>query len=137
MSHRLRVFALALAFFCIPLTACETKRVWVELPAFGDGAVDGVWLWRLAETGEWQRHCHLPLGDAELAADGEAVAYDQECGDRDLGFDLRATVERDPEDPETVRLGLWYVRWEDPGTYRLSSHGDAGESPLSETTLDL
>lgn len=137
MSRWLRLFVLALPLLAMPLTACETKRIWIELPSFGDGNVDGVWLWRLAEDGAWERFCHLPIGDVVTASQGETVHYDQECGDRDLGFDMTATIERVEQDPETVRVGLWYVRWEDPGTYRLSSHGVDGESALSETTLEL
>lgn len=137
MSRWLRLFALALPLFVLPLTGCETKRIWVELPSFGDGDVDGVWLWRLSEGGSWERHCHIPIGDVETLNQNETVHYDQECGDQDLGFDMTATVERVEQDPDTVRVGLWYLRWEDPGTYRLSSHGADGESALSETTLEL
>lgn len=137
MVRSSRVLALVLSLFVFPLSACEAKRVWVELPHFGDGAVDGIWLWRLSEAGAWERYCHLPLGDVEANGERESIAYQQECGEQDLGFDMRAEVERDAVDPATIRLGLWYLRWEDPGTYRVSSHGPEGESALSETTLEL
>ena len=130
-------FLVGLALLAAPLVGCETKRVWVELPSFGDGAIDGVWLWRLGATGEWERQCRIPIGDVEMIRNEEAVAYGQECGDQQLDWDLHATVERKPGNPSTVRLGLWYMRWEDPGTYKVSAYGAQGESALSDTTLQL
>lgn len=138
MKRWLRLVSISLGLSVLALTGCETKRIWVELPLFGDGAVDGVWLWRLDETsGEYVRHCHIPIGDVEPREGGEAVYYEQECGDQRLDFDLFASVERSATNADTVTVGLWYMRWEDPGTYKLSSHGAEGESALSETTLDL
>jgi len=132
----LRLFSIALPLFVLPLAGCETKKIWVQLPSFGDGSIDGIWLWRLAANGEYERQCHIPIGDVQSVNGQESVAYDQECGDA-LGFGLSATVERSETDPDTVVVGLWYMRWEDPGTYKISSHGAEGESALSTTTLQL
>jgi hypothetical protein len=138
MARSLSLFALLLPLLALPLTGCETKRIWVELPSFGDGTVDGVWLWRLdGESGEYVRQCQLPIGDVETIEEREAVYYDQDCGDAPFEWNLHAAVERSPEQPDTVRLGLWYMRWEDPGTYKLSAYGADGESALSDTTLEL
>lgn len=137
MPRMLRIVALLLPLFAIPLTGCETKRIWVELPSFGDGAIDGVWLWRLGANGEYERQCNIPIGDVETVGGRESVFYDQDCGDAEFAWDLHATVERSPEVAGTVRLGLWYMRWEDPGVYKLSAYGADGESALSDTTLDL
>lgn len=138
MKHFIRRFAMAMALLVLPLTGCEVKQIWVELPRFGDGAVDGIWLWRLDDaSGEYVRHCHLPLGDVESVGGREAVYYDQECSDEFPTVDFFALVERAPDDPESATLGLWYVDSDTSGTYKLSSYGDAGESALSETTLEL
>ena len=105
--------ALWLLLSLVPLTACETKRVWLELPSFADGSIEGIWLWRRSDaSGAWERE------------------------DARAGFELSSRLDG-AETPDTVRVGLWYMRWEDPGTYRVSAYGPSGESALSETTLDL
>lgn len=136
MRRMLRSGAALWMLLLIPLTACETKRVSLELPAFGDGSVEGVWLWRLSDvSGAWERACRIPLDYAQ-AGERETVTYTQECEDERAGFQLSSEVER-PGAPETVRVSLWYLRWEEPGTYKVSAYGPSGESALSETTLDL
>ena len=61
MRRMLRSGAALWMLLLFPLTACETKRVWLEFPAFGDGSVEGVWLWRRSDaSGAWERrHGHL------------------------------------------------------------------------------
>ena len=131
------LFWIAIALLAVPLYGCETKRVWVELPSFGDGTIDGVWLWRRATTGEYERQCRIPFGPVEIVQNAEAVPYGQECGDETFDWDLHATLERSPSNPTAVKVGLWYMRWEDPGTYKISAYGPDGESALSDTTLEL
>lgn len=138
MPRMFRIIALALlSLVALPLTGCETKRIWIELPSFGDGSVDGIWLWRLADSGEYERQCNIPIGDVETVGSAESVYYDQDCGDVLFEWNLYAAVERSPEDAGTVRLGLWYMRWENAGVYKLSAYSADGESALSATTLDL
>ena len=138
MRRMLRSGAALWLLLLFPLTACETKRVWLELPAFGDGSVEGVWLWRRSDaSGTWERTCRIPF--LELCAGGIARDLDLHAGvpmTSARGFELSSRIER-PETPDTVRVSLWYMRWEDPGTYRVSAYGPSGESALSETTLDL
>jgi hypothetical protein len=129
---------LALTLLLFPLVGCETKEVWLELPAFGGGDVDGVWLWRLSEsTNHFERACRIALDAPEAVNGQEALGYIQECDSEHPGIQLSAALERDPGNPESVTLGIWYMRWEDPGVYKVSSYGEEGESALSETTLDL
>ena len=129
---------LALTLLLFPLVGCETKEVWLELPSFGNGAVDGVWLWRFSNTtASWERACRISLDDPADVNGQESLGYIQECDDDHAGVQLSAKLERDPSNPEAVTLGLWYMRWEDPGVYKVSSYGEDGESALSETTLDL
>lgn len=137
MRRMLRSGAALWMLLLFPLTACETKRVWLELPSFGDGSIDGVWLWRRAEvSGAWERTCRIPFLDLERVGADETLTYIQECKNEGAGIELTSRLEA-PETPGTVRLSLWYMRWEDPGTYKVSAYGPDGESALSETTLDL
>ena len=137
MRRMLRSGAALWLLLLFPLTACETKRVWLDLPAFGDGSVEGVWLWRRSDaSGAWERTCRIPFLDYQQAGARETLTYTQECEDERAGLELSSRIER-PETPDTVRVSLWYMRWEDPGTYRVSAYGPNGESALSETTLDL
>ena len=138
VQRSIRRSILALTLLLFPLVGCETKEVWVELPAFGSGDVDGVWLWRLSEmTDTYERACRITLDDPADVNGQESLGYVQDCDDEHAGVQLSATLERDPNNPEAVTLGLWYMRWEDPGVYKVSSYGEDGESALSETTLDL
>jgi hypothetical protein len=134
----IRRSVLALTFLLFPLVGCETKEVWLELPALGSADVQGVWLWRFSETTQnYERACRIAI-DAPRAANGqESVGYIQECDEEHPGIQLSAALERNPGNAQLVTLGIWYMRWEDPGVYKVSSYGEEGESALSETTLDL
>jgi hypothetical protein len=128
----------ALALLLFPLVGCEPKKFWLELPTFGSGAIDGVWLWRLSEaTDSYERTCRLTLYDPEAVNGREQLRYRQDCDAWDAGFELSAALERDPNNPDAVTLGIWYLRHEDPGLYKVSSYGEQGESALSETALGL
>ena len=137
MRRMLRSGAALWLLLLFPLTACETRRVWLELPAFGDGSVEGVWLWRRSDaSGAWERTCRIPFLEQAQVGSRETLTYTQECEDERAGFELSSRLEH-PETPDTVLVSLWYMRWENPGTYKVSAYGPSGESALSETTLDL
>ncbi|RIL06869.1 MAG: hypothetical protein DCC71_05225 [Proteobacteria bacterium] len=136
--QRLRLAIAALTLLAVPLTGCETKRVVLELASFGTESVEGIWLWRLSEqSGVYERACRIPFGAIVAAGGGETLPYAQECNDGHAGLALESDVERAAEDPDTIRVALWYMRWEEPGTYKVSTYGADGESALSSTTLDL
>lgn len=138
MNRRLRLGWLALVFLWVPLTGCETKRVWLEVGDFGTSAIEGIWLWRLSEqSGSYERICRIPFGAVVAEGGAESLPYAQECEDGRTGIALEAAIERSAPDPDTIRVALWYMRWEDPGTYKVSTYGADGESALSVTTLDL
>jgi hypothetical protein len=138
MKRSLRRSLAALALLAFPLVGCETKMVWLELPSFGSGAIDGIWLWRWTDATEsYERVCRIDIGDPAMKDGAEAVGYIQDCENEHMGIELSAAVERSDTDASTVTVGLYYMRWEDPGTYKVSSFGDDGESALSETTLQL
>jgi len=137
--HRaLRRSILALPFLLLPFVGCETLEVYLELPTFGVGTVQGVWLWRLSEaTDSYERACRIEFGAPELVKGKEAIGYLQGCDEEHPGLQLSAELERDPSNPEAVSLGLWYMRWEESGMYKVSAYGDDGESALSETAVTL
>ncbi len=135
LSHLVMAFTLLLLSF-----GCETRAITIEIPGFGDGAVDGVWLWRYADsTGQYERACRLELSAPQLDASGnEVLPYLQVCTTPgEVGMDLQATISRLPADPDTIVVTVWYFRYRDPGQYKASSYNAAGESALSPTALAL
>ena len=138
MSRIFRSSIFALALFAFSLVGCESKRVWLQLTGLDNGNTVGIWLWRLSETsGAYERVCRVVFGQPEYVSGAEWLDYRQECGDGAAPLPLRTELKRSPEDPETVTAGFWYLRWENPGAYKVSSYGFYGESALSESTLHL
>lgn len=136
---RLRAWLALLATAALPL-GCGGggKIIWIELAAFGAGAVDGVWLWRWSEAdGAYERSCRIELGNAEVDADGEFLLYVQTCPGEQPFAPARGRVERYVSDPDAVRLRIRYGGGGRSGVYRVSSYGARGETGLSATTLQL
>ena len=131
----------ALAFVLLLLSfGCETRAVKMEIPAFGNGNVDGVWLWRRVEaTGKYKRACRLELDAPQLGAAGtEELSYLQVCDTPgQAGMNLKATISRLPDDPSTIVVTMWYFRFEQPGQFKASAYNAAGESALSAAALSL
>jgi hypothetical protein len=135
----LRGAALALALLSAPLlTGCEMKSIQIQLPGYGNGAVDGIWLWKQS-AGAWQRVCRIDFTDRRMTVHGERLSYVQNCinGKVRRGVVLATAVDRLAGNPTTITIDLVYLRYEDPGTYRATAFNEAGESPLSATSLPL
>jgi hypothetical protein len=129
---------LALAILLAPLSACETRSLTLRIEGFGDGRVDGIWLWRLSEeSGRFERTCRIELGDPFLAGEVEKVSYAQICGDEGGGLPLEATIERSEDDPDVIVIDLWYFRWDAPGSFKASLFTSEGESALSPVPVTL
>jgi hypothetical protein len=136
--RRARLIAAAALLLAIPLAGCETKPLTVQLPGFGDGAIDGLWLWRQSATGGYERICRIDfLGLHQNGGGFEVLRYIQNCLDEHPGLELRARVERAIGDPSTALVHLWYMRWEDPGSYRGTAFNVYGESGLSASNVQL
>jgi len=131
--------ALLVLLALAPLSGCVVSQVSMEIPSFGDGDVDGIWLWRLSSTtNQYERDCRITLSSPDVDLKGkEFVSYTQQCsshGDVNLG----AYIHRSPSDPNTITLVLWYTRWQStPGSYKASAYNGAGESALSATAVTL
>ena len=120
---------------------CETKAVRLMIPGFGNGSIEGIWLWRQAEAnGQYERACRIELYDPQsTGSETEELPYFQVC-DGQAGFggmNLKATITRLPADPGTIVVELWYFRFAPPGQFKASAYNGAGESTLSVNTLPL
>jgi hypothetical protein len=136
-STRLPMIVLALLFAAVPMMGCEPKEITFALPGFGSGNIDGLWLWRLGSTGQYERVCKLQLADPQTTPSGtELLPYLQVCDAPDeVGLNMTAKITRLSGDPTTIVVKLWYFRFADAGQFKASSYNSAGESPLSAQTL--
>jgi hypothetical protein len=134
----LRGAALALALLSMPMLGCEIRTIQIQLPGYGSGDIDGIWLWKQV-AGTWTRVCRIDFTDHRITAQGEIVSYVQNCinGRVRRGIVLPSPVDRLAATPTTVTLDLYYFRYEDPGSYRATAFNAAGESSLSTTSLPL
>jgi hypothetical protein len=128
-----------LALLLVPLVGCVPKQISLELPGFGEGAIDAVWLWRLSpESGRYERTCRLDLGAVQALPDGtEQVAYRESCAPGTDREPLEAVVDRSADDPETATLRLVYLSAEGPSTYRATAVRGTAESALSDNSIEL
>jgi hypothetical protein len=131
-----RVF-LTLLVCIVPLLACATTALRVELAEFASGSTDGIWLWKYV-SGSYVRQCRIDLSDPFLSDGREVVSYLQSClDDRPSSVVWTAEVEHAEDDPATVRLVLVYQRYGAAEQHRASAFNAAGESALSSTSLML
>lgn len=139
----LRRAVLALALLSTPMLGCEIKTIQIQLPGFADGAIDGIFLWKqLPASGgqlQWTRICRIDFTDLRFTHRGETLSYVQNCidGKTRRGLVLPSVVDRLDGNPATITVELFYIRYEDPGTYRATAFNESGESPLSSTSLPL
>jgi hypothetical protein len=131
--------ALVPALLLLPLGGCAACLLRIEVPGFGDGTVEGVWLWRLSTvTGQYERSSRLVFSAPVLGPDGETVDFALQCVNGSPSSQASATVEPSSSDPTTATLSLYYTSCDGlPGTYRASAYNEAGESALSATTLSF
>lgn len=114
------------------------KVIWLELADFGQGAFDGVWLWRWSDAAQtYERDCRVSLGDVAVDGAGEFVVYSQQCPDAAARLPMRGKLERYASDPDTVRIRIRYVQRQPGSLYRITAYGAQGETALSDTTLQL
>ncbi len=131
--------AVCLVLQLFPTSGCTMPVVHIQLAAFRNGEIDGVWLWRLGSDGKYTRTCRFALSDPYQQSGVEVVAYEELCPDGAASLlRMQTEVERLASDPSTVRLRLHCQRVSGPpATYRASAVNSAGESALSSTTVLL
>jgi hypothetical protein len=136
---KLRLRALWCAVLLLFMSGCDVGSMHIQLAGFRNGDIDGIWLWRLDETGNYTRVCRFPISDPYYQNGVEVVAYGQACNDGlPPGTPLLAQVERAADDPETVTLWLVFQRASRPlGLYRVSAYNSVGESDLSSAVVQL
>jgi hypothetical protein len=134
--NRLRSIVAALALLSLPMLGCEVASLSVQLPGYGNGAVDGLWLWKQV-GGQWTRVCRIDFEDRRLTEKGEMLWYVQNCinGKVRRGVLFASPVERPAGD--AIAIDLIYLRYESSGQYRATAFNQFGESALSSTSVPL
>lgn len=139
-SRLARCAVVALALLSLPLlTACEVRTIQVQLPGYGDGDIDGIWLWKKVSGGAWTRICRIDFLDRKVDAQGEQLEYAQMCVNGTFAQALRfpTPITRSSATPSTITVELVYLRYEPAGTYKVTAFNAYGESPLSSGSLPM
>jgi hypothetical protein len=130
--------ALSLLAFTLPLGACKTSPVRIEIPGFSNGDVDGLWFWRFSEeSGRFERACRVDISNPLIIGGKESVEYVQLCDSvESFAITLASPIER--LSGGSIVVQIYFIRWEsDPGVFRASAFNRSGESGLSATELTL
>jgi hypothetical protein len=119
-----------------PLFGCEWKRVTVQLPTFFSAGVEELHFWRLDEaTSDYVRAGHIRFSGLIGPPGAQTIHYTMVSPDGEpTTFALTSDVE---VLGDSIVLELWYARWPDEGTFRVSARNSAGESGLSEGDIAL
>jgi hypothetical protein len=134
-----RSAVVALSLLSLPLlTGCEVRTLQIQLPGYGEGSIDGIWLWKRI-SGTWTRVCRIDFTDHRVTQQGEELEYAQMCvnGVVTRGFKFPTPIIRAADSPSTITVELVYLRYEDAGNYKATAFNAFGESPLSSTYLPL
>jgi hypothetical protein len=114
----------------------HVKVVRLQLPSFDGADLQGIWLWRRSEaSGDFEPVSEIRLTDTLVENGMEFVEYElMNPTGTSLGVTLSAEVDRSGAMPE---LALWVIRFALPGEFKASVYNEAGESPLSEQSIQL
>lgn len=141
---RLRSAVLLLSLLAGPMLACEPTKVQIQLDGFSASGIEGIVLHREGTDGTYRPVCEIHFSEfrtiVRRGVSVERIQYVQNCLEGEFGIPalvLEANVERPADAPDAIQLDLWYLRFEDPGTYKASAFNAAGESPLSASSLPL
>lgn len=129
---RSRFFAkwVALALVGLFAVACDMRGFRVQLNAFEEDQVRGLWLWKAASTGDFERFAQIEFGSVQEQEGEEFLPYSIHVNGEPVT--VNSPVERDDADNLTVMLFFGH----EPGIYKVSSYNSAGESGLSAGTLN-
>ena len=135
-SLRLRIRSvlavLALVLALPALSGCTPRVLQILIPDFDSAAVAGVQLWRLDDaTGAPMPSGQIVFEALQAASEKELLRYQLQQPDGTTLDGLYAQVERDPANPDEVRVNLTYLRPDGPGWFKISTFNDFGSSPLS------
>jgi hypothetical protein len=128
-ASRLRCALLAFAMVGLCATGCDVRPFRVQIPRFDTAQVQGLWVWRAAASGEFERFQQIEFRDLSQDEGGEYLRYSLDGS----GVSFASPVVRDPASPEDVTLTLSFRRA--LGSFKLSSYNTVGESPLSDGTF--
>ena len=128
---RSRFFArwVALALVGLFAVACDMRGFRVQLNAFEEDQVQGLWLWKASAAGDYERYVQIEFGALHEEAGQELLPYSVEINGQPVT--ANALVDRDEAD--NVAVMLYFTH--EPGAYKISSYNVTGESGLSTGTL--
>jgi hypothetical protein len=128
---RSRFFAkwVALALVGTFAVACDMRGFRVQLNAFEEDQVQGLWLWKETTAGEFERYAQIEFGALHEHEGEEFLPYSVDLNE---AVTVNTRVDRDAADNLTVMLYFTH----EPGAYKVSSYNAAGESGLSAGTLN-
>jgi len=118
---------------------CALRWIRVPIPDFDSKGGTGAWGWRQSEqTGQFVRDTEIEIGDLVVAQNGlEIVSIVTTTGPLGERASLPTGVERDAANPDRVTLSLGFTRLSAPGTFKVSTYNDVGDSPLSQESTQL
>ncbi len=121
--------------FLLGLTACEYRPVSMQLPSFFTAGIDELWFWRRDEGADtFVRSGHMRLTGLRGPVGNQMLAYTMYSPEGEEHLTCTVPIEV-VEDSFVVEL--WFSRWEEPGTFKVSARNVAGESPLSSGSIRL
>jgi hypothetical protein len=107
---------------------CDIRGFRVQIPGFDTQQIQGIWLWRQAESGDFEKTVQIRFTERVTIGALEYQIY--ESSSPAGGFTLQSLIKRSTAAPGDATLELAFMRV--PGTYKVSSYNAAGESPLSQ-----
>ena len=122
----------ALVLVALLAVACDLRGFRVYLSDFEVSQVRGLWVWRANAQGQFQRYTQIQFGAVQEQDGNEFLPYSFAVNGKPVT--LNSPITRLPAAPDdlTVILAFGYA----PGTYKVSSYNSAGESGLSDGSLN-
>jgi hypothetical protein len=134
---RARALRLAAAFLlALPLLGCDVlQQVTVALVDFETSQVEGISLWRLDPgTAQWERRYEIQFGTTYVKDGIEYIDYTLLNIDGSEFMQAPAQVIRDPAQPGSVQVSMWFFVYDPPSQYKVAAFNAYGESALSQAT---
>jgi hypothetical protein len=123
----LRAALVGLAALCLLASGCDIRSFRIQVPGFDAQQIEGIWLWRQAPNGEFQRDAEIRFTERATIGALEYQVFDFVSAQG--GFTLQSLIKRPAGAPGDATLELALSG--PPGTFKVSSYNAAGESPLS------
>jgi hypothetical protein len=130
---RVFVHVALVALVAFAAAGCNLRGVRIQLRGFDENQVRGLWLWRAAPSGDFERHAQIVFGALQEQDGIEFLPYSFDLDGKLVT--LSTPIERAAGSEDDLNVVLAFGR-PLPGAYKLSSYNAAGESSLSDGTLN-